>query len=125
MPFVVDPNGLFAAEIQADCTLGKKMGLIHISTIVVLGPKGWTEVADLSQLYGVVDQTVAKIPAASPPNGTAKAFGKADSAEEVISASTNPAVARKLSTRNPLPGSGPSHKRLHQYSKARPQPLDP
>lgn len=80
MPFVVDPNGLFAAEVQADCTLGEKMGLIHTPTIVVLGPKGWTEVADLSQLYAVIDQTVAQIPAGPAAHGAPKASGKATTA---------------------------------------------
>jgi protein-disulfide isomerase len=76
MPFVVDPNGLFAAEVQADCTLGDKIGIIHTPTIVVLGPKGWTEVADLSQLYTVIDQTLAQVPAA---HGAAKISGKGGS----------------------------------------------
>ena len=75
MPFVVDPNGLFAAEVEADCTLGEKMGLIHTPTIVVLGPKSWTEVADLSQLYSVIDQTIAETPTAAA-HVAPKASGK-------------------------------------------------
>ena len=40
MPFVIDPTGRFAAEVQADYTLGERIGLIHTPTIFVLAPEG-------------------------------------------------------------------------------------
>jgi protein-disulfide isomerase len=63
MPFVVDPSGRFAAEVQADCTMAQRLGLIHTPTIVVLGPHGYTEVTDVSQLYSVIDHALAEAPA--------------------------------------------------------------
>jgi protein-disulfide isomerase len=64
MPFVMDPSGRFTAEVQADCTMGERLGLIHTPTIVVLAPKGWTEVTDVSQLYTVIDRALAEAPPA-------------------------------------------------------------
>ena len=63
MPFVMDPSGRFAAEVQADETLGQRIGLIHTPTIFVLAPHGWTQVVDVSQLYSVIDQALAQTPA--------------------------------------------------------------
>ena len=60
MPFVMDPSGRFAAEVQADCTLGDRVGLIHTPTIVVLTNHGWTEVTDVTQLYSVLDRATGK-----------------------------------------------------------------
>jgi protein-disulfide isomerase len=60
MPFVMDPVGRFAAEVQADCTMGDRIGLIHTPTIVVLTPRGWTEVTDVTQLYSVLDRATGK-----------------------------------------------------------------
>ncbi len=56
MPFVMDPSGRFAAEVQADFRMGERLGLIHTPTIVVVGPKGYTEVTDVTQLYTVIDK---------------------------------------------------------------------
>ena len=56
MPFVMDPTGRFAAEVQADFRTGERLGLIHTPTIVVVGPKGYTEVTDVTQLYTVIDK---------------------------------------------------------------------
>jgi protein-disulfide isomerase len=70
MPFVADPSGRFAAEVQADCTLGERLGLIHTPTIVVLTTKGWTEVTDVSQLYSVLDRAIANTPAQTTAKNT-------------------------------------------------------
>jgi hypothetical protein len=64
MPFVVDPVGRFAAEVQADQTLGERLGVQHTPTIIVLAPHGWTQVVDVSQLYSVIDNALAQTPAA-------------------------------------------------------------
>jgi protein-disulfide isomerase len=68
MPFVMDPNGLFSAEVQADYTLGERIGLQHTPTIFVVGPRGWTQVVDITQLYSVIDAALAETPAASAHN---------------------------------------------------------
>jgi protein-disulfide isomerase len=60
MPFVMDPNGLFAAEVQADYRLGERIGLEHTPSIFVLAPDGWTQVTDVTQLYTVIDQALAE-----------------------------------------------------------------
>ncbi len=64
-PFVIDPSGLFAAEVQADARLGERIGLLHTPTIFVLYPQGWVQVTDVSQLYTVLDNAIAM--AASAP----------------------------------------------------------
>lgn len=66
-PFVVDPAGLFAAEVQADYRLGERIGLIHTPTIFVLYPGGWVQVTDVSQLYTVIDQALAQAASAPAP----------------------------------------------------------
>ncbi len=62
MPFVMDPSGRFAAEVQADQTLGDRIGLQHTPTIFVLYAKGWVEVQDVTQLYSVIDNALAASP---------------------------------------------------------------
>lgn len=62
MPFVTDPSGRFAAEVQADQTLGERIGLQHTPTIFVLYAKGWVEVMDVTQLYSVIDNALAASP---------------------------------------------------------------
>jgi hypothetical protein len=64
LPFVIDGSGRFAAEVQADATMAERLGLNHTPTIVVLGPKGWTEILDVTQLYTVIDKTLAQVPTA-------------------------------------------------------------
>jgi len=72
MPFMLGPNSLFAAEVQADETLGERLGVIHTPTIIVLGPRGWVQVVDVSQLYAVIDQTLAQSPVVTPHAGPKK-----------------------------------------------------
>lgn len=62
MPFVTDPSGRFAAEVQADRTLGDRIGLKKTPTIFVLAPKGWTQVTDITQLYTVIDAALLQTP---------------------------------------------------------------
>jgi hypothetical protein len=71
MPFQIDPAGRFAAEVQADQTLGERIGLQHTPTIFVLAPNGWTQVVDVSQLYTVIDQALAE-PMPVAARGTVK-----------------------------------------------------
>lgn len=59
MPFVADPTGQFAREVQADYDLGEKLGLNETPTIVVVSSKGWIQVKDVMQLYSAIDQAQA------------------------------------------------------------------
>ncbi|HTD96043.1 MAG TPA: thioredoxin domain-containing protein [Edaphobacter sp.] len=62
MPFVIDPSGLFAAEIRADYTLGERIGLSQTPTIFVVTQKNWVQVTDISQLYQTIDNVMAQTP---------------------------------------------------------------
>ena len=62
LPFVVDPTRRFAAEVQADRTLGERLGLLHTPTIFVISPRGWTQVTDVGQLYATIDKALAESP---------------------------------------------------------------
>jgi len=59
LPFVVDPTGKFAAEVNADKDLGKSLNVDHTPTIWVVSDKKagspYVEVKDLSQLYATID----------------------------------------------------------------------
>ena len=72
MPFVMDPSGLFAAEVQADYRLGERIGLVHTPTIIVLAPHGWTQVTDVTQLYTAIDEALAETPASPAHNNIRK-----------------------------------------------------
>ncbi len=73
MPFVIDPNGLFAAEVQADTTLGERVGLSQTPTIFVVSQKNWVQVTDVNYLYSTIDTMLAQTPASTPaPNSKLK-----------------------------------------------------
>ena len=61
MPFVVDPQGAFANEVQADYNLGERLGLAHTPTIFVAAqghpPQ---EVNDINNLYSMLDTAIAE-----------------------------------------------------------------
>ena len=46
MPFVIDPSGVCAKEVQVDCDLGKRLGLLHTPTIIVVTAYRWVHVTD-------------------------------------------------------------------------------
>ena len=53
--------------MTADRDLGEKLGLNETPTIIVVTPKGWIQVKDVSDLYQAIDQAeamVASVPAA-------------------------------------------------------------
>ncbi len=66
MPFVVDPTGQFDREVNASTEDGKRFGLIHTPTIIVVTPTHWIEVADVSQMYAAIDQAEAEAGKATP-----------------------------------------------------------
>lgn len=67
MPFVIDPNGLFAAEVQADYTLGERIGLTQTPTIFVVTNKNWIQVTDVNLLYSTIDAAVAQAGTTATP----------------------------------------------------------
>ena len=66
MPFVIDPSGLFTAEVRADFTLGERIGLHQTPTIFIVTQKGYTEVSDVTQLYQMLDTAIAEAGPANP-----------------------------------------------------------
>src|SRR5260370_39897442 len=74
MPFVVDPTGQLAAEVQADFALGEKIGLTQTPTIFVVTPKSWIQVTDINLLYETIDSALAQTTtaAAQTPNSKLK-----------------------------------------------------
>ena len=72
MPFVMDPAGLFAAEVNADYTLGERIGLTQTPTIFVVSNKGWTQIMDPNYLYQTIDAALAQAGTAAAPKTQAK-----------------------------------------------------
>jgi predicted DsbA family dithiol-disulfide isomerase len=74
MPFVLDPNGHLAAEVQADFDLGRRLGVTQTPTIVVVTQGNYQVVCgkegaeDPSQLYSVVRAAIAQANAAPTPS---------------------------------------------------------
>ena len=58
-PFVIDPGGKFAAQVNADRDLGKAIKLDHTPTVYIVSSrnpnKPYVEVKDNSQLYVTID----------------------------------------------------------------------
>lgn len=65
MPFVIDPSQRCATEVQADCDLAMRMGLMHTPTIFVVTAKEWIEVTDPKQLYAAIDRAEADLKGSS------------------------------------------------------------
>ena len=59
LPFVIDPQGKFAAEVNADKELGRKVGIQHTPTIYVVSSRNpsrpFVEVTDSSQLFQMIE----------------------------------------------------------------------
>lgn len=65
LPFAIDPMGRFAAEIQADVDLGRRIGVDHTPTIFIVASGGhaprYTEVLDPNRsLFQTIDQVLAE-----------------------------------------------------------------
>jgi protein-disulfide isomerase len=60
MPFVVDPQGTFAKEVNADYALGERMGLASTPTIFIVTAKNWVQITDISVLYQTLDTVIAQ-----------------------------------------------------------------
>lgn len=62
MPFAIDPMGRFAAQIQADIDIGRRVGIEHTPTIFIVASGGhapaYTEVVDRNHLFQTIDQVL-------------------------------------------------------------------
>jgi protein-disulfide isomerase len=65
LPFAIDPMGKFAAQVDADVNLGKRIGIDHTPTIFIVASGGsappYTEVVDRSRLFQTIDQVLAEM----------------------------------------------------------------
>jgi protein-disulfide isomerase len=59
LPYIIDPNGKLAAEVNADRDLGKAINLDHTPTVYIVSSrnpnKPYVEVKDNNQLYSTID----------------------------------------------------------------------
>ena len=59
LPFIIDPNGKLAAEVNADRDLGKAIKLDHTPTVYIVSSRNpnrpYIEVKDNNQLYSTID----------------------------------------------------------------------
>jgi protein-disulfide isomerase len=59
LPYVIDPNGKLAAQVNADRDLGKAIKLDHTPTVYIVSnrnpSKPYVEVKDNNQLYSTID----------------------------------------------------------------------
>lgn len=59
LPFIIDPSGKLAAEVNADRDLGKAIKLDHTPTVYIVSSRNpshpYMEVKDNSQLYSTID----------------------------------------------------------------------
>jgi protein-disulfide isomerase len=63
LPFVPDPTGQFKKEVEADRTLGEKLGVQYTPSITVVTQHEWVHVTDISDLYATIDDLMAKVKA--------------------------------------------------------------
>jgi len=59
LPFIIDPNGKLAAQVNADRDLGKAIKLDHTPTVYIVSSRNpshpYVEVKDNNQLYSTID----------------------------------------------------------------------
>lgn len=69
LPFVIDPQGKFAAMVKADYALGQRIGIEHTPTIWVVtnrtNTKPFVEVVDRSRLYEIIDNALEETKASA------------------------------------------------------------
>lgn len=66
LPFLIDPTGELAKQVNAEVALGNKLGLQETPTLVVVTPRGWIQVKDVSDLYQAIDQAKASVGGDAP-----------------------------------------------------------
>ena len=77
LPFVVDPEGKLAAQVEADRSLGARIPLDHTPTIYIVNETGHgasvIEVSDLTQLYQTLDGVMKEAGTSTQAHKTASA----------------------------------------------------
>ncbi|WP_348264021.1 thioredoxin domain-containing protein [Telmatobacter sp. DSM 110680] len=80
LPFAIDPQGKFAAEVKADYALGQRIGIEHTPTIWITtaDSKGapFVEVVDRTKLFQLIDQAMADTRSASAKSTSVKTAHK-------------------------------------------------
>jgi protein-disulfide isomerase len=61
LPFLIDPTGELAKQVNSEVALGNKLGLTETPTLVVVTPHGWIQVKDVSDLYEAIDKAEASV----------------------------------------------------------------
>ena len=60
LPFVIDPQGKLAAEVNADRDLGNRLGINHTPTVYVVNNQAtgqhYVEITDTNQLFQTIDR---------------------------------------------------------------------
>ena len=59
LPFVVDPQGTLTAEVNADKSLGNRIGINETPTAWVVTTHGFKQITDFKSLYSMLDQAIA------------------------------------------------------------------
>jgi protein-disulfide isomerase len=67
MPFLIDPSGRCAAEVQVDCDVALRLGIRHTPTILVVTNKEWIEVTSPTNLYAAIDRAESDIKRSPQP----------------------------------------------------------
>ena len=70
MPFIVDPTGQFAKEVNDDYMLGMRIGLVHTPSIFVATQRQWIQIVDFNQLYQTLDTVIAQVGGTTPSRST-------------------------------------------------------
>lgn len=61
LPFMVDPTGVFTAEVRKDYALGERLNVQHTPTIVVVTQNHYQELlGDANQIYGMIEAAQAQ-----------------------------------------------------------------
>jgi protein-disulfide isomerase len=60
LPFALDPQGKFTAEVKADMALGDRMGVHETPTVWVVTNRGYQQVTDFDKLFSMLDQAEAQ-----------------------------------------------------------------
>lgn len=60
LPFVLDPQGRYTAEVKADMALGDRMGVHETPTAWVVTDHGYQQVTDFNKLYSMLDEAEAQ-----------------------------------------------------------------
>jgi len=60
LPFMLDPQGKYTAEVKADMALGDRMGVHETPTAWVVTDHGYQQVMDFNKLFSMLDEAEAQ-----------------------------------------------------------------